>query len=103
MRKTLVITASILAVLGITFTILPLGTIAILPNLLALTLAFIAFKKSDAKHQNLPKIIILISALTLLTVIGKEVFVKEVVAVDKQFNQQKVESKKEAQKELEGL
>jgi hypothetical protein len=103
MRKTLLITASTLSILGIIFTILPLGTIAIIPNLLAIIMAFIVLKKSDAKQKTAPKIILLVSTLAFLTVIGKDIFVKDVVVVDKQFNLQKEESKQEAQKDLEGL
>jgi hypothetical protein len=36
-------------------------------------------------------------------VVGKEIFTKDEVEVDKQFDAKKVESKKEAQKELEGF
>ncbi len=103
MRKTFLISASFFAVLGILFTILPLGTIAILPIGLTLILAFLAFKKSEASEQKIPKIILAIATVTLLVVVGKEILVKDEVVADKQFDQKKVESKIEAQKDLEEL
>lgn len=103
MRKLYVIAAVFFAVLGIVFTILPLGTIAFLPIGVALILSFLAIYKSNFNQQKLPKIILFISALTFLVVIGKVIFVKDVVVSDKQFEKNKVESKKEDIKDLEGL
>ena len=103
MRKLFVILAVAFSVLGIVFTILPLGTLAFLPIGIALIFSFLAIQKSKFNHKKLPKIILFISALTLLVVIGKVIFVKDVVVSDKQFEQKKVESKKEDIKDLEGL
>ena len=103
MRQTFIISAVIFGVLGIVFTILPLGTIAFLPIGIAIILSFLAIKKSTHKQGKLPKIILFISTLTLLVVIGKVVFIKDVVVIDKQFEIKKEESKKEDIKDLEGL
>lgn len=103
MRKFFVISAVIFAVLGIVFTVLPLGTIAFLPIGVAFVLSFLAIYKSKANQKRLPKIILVVLALTFLVVVGKVVFVKDVVVSDKQFEQNKVESKKEDIKDLEGL
>ena len=103
MRKILIITASIFCVLGIAFTILPMGTIAIIPIGLALLVAFLAFKKSDGNQQKFPKILLLISGLCILVVIGKELFIKDEVAKDATFEKTKIENKKEDKKELENL
>lgn len=103
MRKLFIILAVFFAVLGIAFTILPLGTIALLPIAFTLILSFLAIQKSKLNQKKLPKIILLISAITLLVVIGKVVFVKNVVVSDKQFELKKEESKKEDIKDLEGL
>ena len=103
MRKLLVITAIFFAVIGITFTILPLGTIAFLPIVIALILSFLAIQKSKVEQKILPKIVLFISILTLLVVIGKVIFVKDVLVTDKQFEIKKEESKKEDIKDLEGL
>jgi len=103
MRNLLIILASFFALLGITFTIFPMGTIAILPIALSFILGFLAIKKSTENQKKFPKLILYISALTLLVVIGKEVFIKDEVVVDQQFDQKKVESKENAKKDLEDL
>lgn len=103
MKKTLIYFASFFAVLGIVFTILPLGTIALLPVAIALILAFLSFKFSVSKHKKISGVVLIISALTLLVVVGKEVFVKDEVVLDKQFEEKKIESKQEDIKDLEGL
>ena len=41
--------------------------------------------------------------MSLSVVIGKELFTKDEVEVDKQFEEKKIESKKEAQQDLEQL
>ena len=103
MRKMFIISAIIFAVLGIVFTILPLGTIAFLPIGIAVILSFLALQKSKHNQGKLPKLILFISTLTLLVVMGKVVFIKDVVVTDKQFELKKEESKKEDIKDLEGL
>jgi len=80
-----------------------LGTIALLPIGLALIFSFLSFKKSEKNQKKIPKLLLIVSALTLLVVVGKEVFIKDEVIIDKQFDQNKIESKKDAVKELEGL
>jgi len=103
MRKVLIYSASFFALLGVVLTVLPFGTIALLPIVLALVLVFFAFRISSVKQRRFARIILIISAITLLVVIGKEIFVKDVVVLDKQFEKNKVESKKEDIKDLEGL
>ena len=103
MRKFFNISAVVFAVLGIVLTILPMGTIALLPIVIAIVLAALGFRISTTTQRLFPKIILIVSALTFLVVIGKEVFVKDQVVVDKQFEQKKEESKKEDIKDLEGL
>ena len=102
MRKFLIISAVIFGLLGIVFTILPLGTIAFLPIGITFILSGIAIQKSKNSQRSLPKIILFISVLTFLVVIGKAIFTKDIVT-DTQFELKKEESKKEDIKELEGL
>jgi hypothetical protein len=103
MKNILIYFASFFAVLGIVFAILPLATIALLPVIIAVFLALLSIRFSNPKQKKFAKIVLLISSLTLLVVIGKEVFVKDEVTIDKQFEKEKVESKKEDIKDLEGL
>lgn len=103
MRKLILILASVFCVLGIAFTILPMGTLAVLPIGAALILAFLAFKKSDGNQQKFPKILLIVAGICLLAVIGKELFIKDEVAPDVTFEKTKIENKKEDKKELENL
>ena len=103
MRKFFIIIAILFGIVGIVFTILPLGTIAVLPVGIAILAAFLAFFNSSLEKKMLPRIILIISATTLLVVIGKAVLIKDKVTVDKQFEIKKEESKKEDIKDLEGL
>ncbi|HLA54861.1 MAG TPA: hypothetical protein VK623_02070, partial [Flavobacterium sp.] len=68
-----------------------------------LIFGFIAFKMSAEDQKRVPKVVLIIAALSLAGVIGKEVFIKDEVEVDKQFEQKKIESEKEAKKDLEEL
>lgn len=103
MRKIFVISATFFTVLGIVFAVFPLGTIPILPIGLALISTLIAFLKSNYKQKKYIKLLLLITLVTFLVVIGKDVFIKNKVIFDKQFEQSKIESNKEDLNDLEGL
>jgi uncharacterized membrane protein len=103
MRKFFVILSIFFAVFGIIFAVLPLGTIAFLPVGLTILFAFLTHFVSKPNQKKLPKWILFIAVLTFLVVMGKIVFIQDKVETDKQFEQQKIESKKEDQKDLEGL
>lgn len=103
MRKIFIALASFFTIIGIVFTFLPLETLALLPIGIGIIMALIALKKSNDNQKKLPKIILVIIAMTILVVVGKQVFIKDEVKLDNKFNQQKIDSKQEAQKELEEL
>jgi hypothetical protein len=103
MRQLFLVMASIFTVSSVIFAFLPLGTLALIPVGIALLFGFLALKKSDVKQAKWVKLLLLVSILSSVLVVGKEIFTKDEVEVDKQFDAKKVESKKEAQKELEGL
>ncbi|MES2746741.1 MAG: hypothetical protein V4648_00085 [Bacteroidota bacterium] len=103
MRKLLLILAIVFTSLGILFSVLPLGTLAFLPIGLALVFAFLAFWKSDTLQKKLPKWLLLVSLFCVVFVLGKTLLIKDEVAVDTQFEKEKIETKKEAQKDLEEL
>lgn len=103
MRKVLLILAVIFAVIGILFTILPLGTIAFLPLGVAVILSILAIVKSVDKQKNFPKWVLIVSIVAVLVVAGKQLFIKDKVAVDQQFKNEKIEKQQEAKKDLEGL
>jgi D-alanyl-lipoteichoic acid acyltransferase DltB (MBOAT superfamily) len=103
MRKTTLLLASIFTVLGIVFSFLPLGTLALIPIILALIFSFITFSKSENELKQLPKMLLLVGVVSLVFVVSKQFFVKDEVAVDKKFEQTKQETKAEAKKELEEI
>jgi len=103
MRKLFLVIACVFTTLSIVFAFLPLGTLALIPVGIALVFGFLALNKSDVKQAKLVKLLLIFSLVSLALVIGKEVFTKDEVEVDKQFEEKKIESKKEAQQDLEEL
>ena len=103
MRQLFLVIASIFTVLSVVFAFLPLGTLALVPIGIALLFGFLALKKSNVKQAKWVKVMLFVSILSLVFVVGKEIFINEAVETDQQFEIQKLESKKEAQKELEDL
>ena len=102
MRKALIVLAFIFAILGIVFAILPMGTLGVLPVGLSLIFGALAYVKSDANDKVVPKWLLIVAGLTLVVVIARSMIPDE-VAQDQQFEQKKIESKKEDMKDLEGL
>ena len=72
--------AIVFLVLGVTFTILPLGTIALLPVGLAIIFATIALFVTKKGTKNMSKALLVIGLTLALAVIIKNVAVKESVA-----------------------
>jgi MFS superfamily sulfate permease-like transporter len=103
MRKTFLILALIFTVISIVFTALPLDTLALAPIGLALLFIFIAFKKSSIEERKLPKRLFIVVYICALIVLGKTYLIKDEIAVDTQFEQEKIETKQEAKKDLEEL
>ena len=103
MRQLFLVIASIFTVLSVVFAFLPLGTLALVPIGIALLFGFLALKKSNVKQAKWVKVMLFVSILSLVFVVGKEIFINEAVETDQQFEIQKLESKEEAQKELEDL
>ena len=101
MNRFLIILSLVFGVLGVVLTLLPFGTLALIPIALAFIFALITVFRQ--REKLLPKLVLLIVFANFLTVIGKEVFIKDVVEVDEQFETIKQESEQEAQKDLEGL
>jgi EamA domain-containing membrane protein RarD len=104
MRKLFITIASIFATLGLVFSFLPLGTIALIPILIALVFAFLALKKSiEIADKKVPKILLLVSIIAMAIVLGKEAFLKDKVEVDNQFEKEVIKSENEAKQDLEDL
>lgn len=103
MRKLGIILGFIFAIIGIVFVVLPMGTLALIPVGLAIIFSGLAFIKSNAEEKTVPKWLLIIASLTLLVVVGRELFIKDEVAKDEQFEQKKIDSKQEDINDLEEL
>jgi hypothetical protein len=103
MRRFFLIAAYVFAILSIAMTILPMGTIALLPTFLTFIFSILAFLKSNGKQKLIPRIVLIVAVFTTLFILGKVVLVKDKVLNDKKYEQKKEESKKEDIKDLEGL
>ncbi len=89
--------------LSVVFAFLPLGTLALIPIGIGIVFGFLTIKKSEESQAKWVKILLAITLLSLVIVVGKEVFIDDAVEVDQKFETQKVQSKNEAQKELEDM
>ena len=103
MRKIFLVLAIIFTVLAIIFSALPLDTIAFLPIGLDLIFGLLLLKKSNENQKKLPNILLLLCVLSSVFVLGKTLLVKDEVVKDVTFEKEKIETKKEAKKELEAL
>ena len=103
MRKLFLILAIVFTVLALIFSILPMDTLAFLPIGLAITFNLLLLTKSEGLQKKLPKLLLFIGVVCSTFVMGKTLFVKDKVAKDTQFEEQKIENKKEAKKDLEEL
>lgn len=103
MRKTFLILALIFTVISLVFTLLPIDTLALAPIGLALLFILITFKKSSIEERKLPKRLFIVAYICALVVLGKTYLIKDEVAVDTKFEQEKIETKQEAKKDLEEL
>lgn len=103
MRKLFLFLASFFTALAIVFSLMPMDTIAFLPIGLALIFSLLLLKKSEANQKKFPTILLFICVLSSVFVLGKTILIKDEVEKDDKFEQQKIETKKEAKKELEDL
>ena len=103
MRKILLILAIVFSSLGIIFSVLPFDTLALFPIGVGLVFSFLCFWKSDGLQKKLPKWLLIVSSICIVFVLGKTFLIKDQVAIDTQFEKEKIETKKEAQKDLEDL
>lgn len=103
MRKLFLVLGILFTILAIAFSALPLDTIAFLPIGLAMIFCLLLLKKSEANQKKLPNFLLLLCVLSSVFVLGKTLLVKDKVVKDTKFEKQKIESKKEDVKDLEGL
>lgn len=103
MRKLFLILALVFTVLAIVFSVLPMDTLAFLPVGLAILFSLLLLRKSEDGQKKFPKVLLFVGVLCSTYVMGKTLLIKDEVAKDTQFEEQKIENKKEAKKDLEEL
>ncbi len=103
MRQLFFVIAVFFSILSAVFIFLPLGTLALLPVGIALVFGLLALRKSDLSQEKRVKLFLAITIFSLIVIVGKAIFITDAVEKDQQFETQKLESKDEAQKELEEL
>ena len=103
MRKLFLVLGILFTVFSIVFSVLPLDTIAFLPIGLGMIFCLLLLKKSEANQKKFPNFLLLLCVLSSVFVLGKTLLVKDEVVKDAKFENEKIETKKEAKKELEDL
>ena len=103
MRKLFLVLGILFTVLAIVFALLPMDTIAFLPIGLGLVFGLLLLKKSTDNQKKLPTILLFVCVISSVLVLGKTLLIKDEVEKDTQFEKEKIETKKEAKKELEDL
>lgn len=97
------IVASIILIVAIAFTILPMDTIAFLPIGATLLLGGISYFLINKKKQKWEKYLLIISLALAVIVVFKYVFIKDEVSVDTEFEQKQIDSQKGDIEDLEEL
>jgi branched-subunit amino acid transport protein len=103
MRKVFIVLASLFSITSLVLTYLPMGTIALIPVVLAVVFSLLAMTREKEKSQVFPKVLFFLSIVIFLAIIAKDVFVEDKVVVDQQFIQKKQESVQDAKMLLEDL
>ena len=103
MRKLFLVLGIIFTILAIAFAVLPMDTIAFLPIGLALIFCLLLLKNSSDNQKKIPNLLLLLCVLSSVFVLGKTLLIKDEIEKDTQFEKEKIETNKEAKKELEAL
>jgi len=103
MRKLLIVLTIVFTLIGLLFTVLPMGTMAVLPMGIALVLAVFTHLKSTESQKSISKYLLIFTVFVLLFIVGKVVLIQDEVADDVQFEEAKSESTMEAIDELDEL
>lgn len=103
MRKLFLVLGIIFTILAIAFAVLPMDTIAFLPIGLALIFCLLLLKNSSDNQKKIPNLLLLLCVLSSVFVLGKTLLIKDEIEKDTQFEKEKIETNKEAKKELDAL
>jgi len=105
MRLLVTTLAVLTAIIGLVLSILPFGTIALLPIILAFILTFIAYKMAQKEQANtkFSKVIFLLTIIAFVLSLYRIVFDENVVENDIETIEKEKQSKEDAIEELEEL
>ena len=103
MRKLFLTLGIIFTAFAIVFSIMPMDTIAFMPIGLALIFSLLLLKNATENQKKLPTFLLFLLVISSVFVLGKTIFIKDKIEQDLQFEKEKIETKKEAKKELEDL
>ena len=105
MRLIITVLAVVSALLGLVLSILPFGTIALIPIGAAFILGYIAFKMAQKEGMNTKfvKVIFLITIVALALSVYRSVFDENIVEEDIETIEKEQQSEEEAIEELEGI
>lgn len=105
MRQLFIILSLITAVLGLLLSILPFGTIALIPIIAAFIFGLIAFKASQKsnKNTNVIKGVFLVTIISICISIYRTVFETDVIVDDIETMEKEKQSDEETMEELESL
>lgn len=103
MRKLFLVLGIVFTLLALAFAYLPMDTLAFLPIGLALIFCLLLLKNSNDNQKIIPNILLLLCVLCSVFVLGKTLLIRDKVEKDTKFEKEKIETHKEAKKELEAL
>lgn len=97
------ILATIVLIVSIAFTVLPMDSVAFLPIIATAIIAAISFFVLSPKKQKWEKYILLICVVLAIVVSFKLLFIKDEVVIDEQYQQEQAEKELEDIQDLEEL
>ncbi len=103
MRTFFIILSILAAILGIIFTVLPLENFAFIPIVAGIIFALLARKSSTENQKKFPKILIIVFSILLIAAVAKKLFIKNEIAIDKEYEERIEKSEEKALEELENL
>lgn len=105
MRILITTLAVLAAIIGLILSILPFGSIALIPIILSFILGFISFKmtQKEGKNTKFVKVIFLTTIVALALTIYRSVFDENVVENDIETIKKEQQSEEDAIEELEGI
>lgn len=101
MRRLFLILTVVFTIVGVAFTFLPLGTIALAPLFVAIIFGVLTYFKSNSIQRKTVNIILIIAFAAIICAVLKQFLAKDEVTIDTDFEKTKIESQKEAKKTLE--